>query len=134
MVFRANGDVGKTRQCPTPQPELMLTKRNVFSEKWLTLKDINGISVFGRDTVHAIDNLKKRITTGCLSNVPPGAGTNRNERFHHHVNALLHKLQKHFQNVMLVGMASEISKNYTYKCVDRSRHNGIKGAKAKCAH
>ena len=25
---------------------------------------------------------------------------------------------------MLVGMASEISKNYTYKCVDRSRHNG----------
>ena len=35
---------------------------------------------------------------------------------------------------MLVGMASEISKNYTYKCVDHSRHNGIKGAKAKCAH
>ena len=24
--------------------------------------------------------------------------------------------------------------NYTYKCVDRSRHNRIKGAKAKCAH
>ena len=46
----------------------------------------------------------------------------------------IHKTQKHFQNVMLVGMASEISKNYTYKCVDRSRHNGIKGAKAKCAH
>ena len=44
------------------------------------------------------------------------------------------KIQKHFQNVMLVGMASKISKNYTYKCVDRSRHNGIKGAKAKCAH
>ena len=41
---------------------------------------------------------------------------------------------KILQNVMLVGMASEISKNYTYKCVDRSRHNGIKGAKAKCAH
>ena len=25
-------------------------------------------------------------------------------------------------------------KLYTYKCVDRSRHNGIKGAEAKCAH
>ena len=46
----------------------------------------------------------------------------------------IYKIQKHFQNVMLVGMASENSKNYTYKCVDRSRHNGIKGAKAKCAH
>ena len=39
---------------------------------------------------------------------------------------------KHFQNVMLVGMASKISKNYTYKCVDRSRHNGIKSAMTKC--
>ena len=47
---------------------------------------------------------------------------------------LLYKIQKHFQNVMLVGVASEISKNYTYKCVDCSRHNGIKSAKAKCAH
>ena len=46
----------------------------------------------------------------------------------------VYKIQKHFQNVMLVGMASEISKNYTYKCVDRSRHNRIKCAKAKCAH
>ena len=28
-------------------------------------------------------------------------------------------------------MASEISKKYTYKCVDHSRHVEIKGAKAK---
>ena len=46
---------------------------------------------------------------------------------------IMYKIQKHFQNVILVGMASENSKNYTYKCVDRSRHNGIKGAKAKCS-
>ena len=44
----------------------------------------------------------------------------------------MNKIQKHFQNVMLVGMASENSKNYTYKCVDRSKHNGIKGAMTKC--
>ena len=35
----------------------------------------------------------------------------------------VYKIQKHFQNVMLVGMAS---KNYTYKCVDSSKHNGIR--------
>ena len=52
----------------------------------------------------------------------------------HDPDCLWHKMQKHFQNVMLVGMASEVSKNYRYKCVDRSRHNGIKGAKAKCAN
>ena len=32
---------------------------------------------------------------------------------------------------MLVGMASKIIKNYTYKSVVCTRHNGIKGAKAK---
>ena len=32
---------------------------------------------------------------------------------------------------MLVGMASEISKKHTYKCVDRSVHNKIKGAMIK---
>ena len=41
---------------------------------------------------------------------------------------------KHFQDVMLVGMASEIRKKYTYKCANHSRHNGVKGAKAKCAY
>ena len=49
-------------------------------------------------------------------------------------NSILYKIQKHFQNVMLVGMASEISKKYTYKGVDRLRHNGIKDTKAKCAY
>ena len=72
---------------------------------------------------------------GCI---PSGSryGNDPNELVHRAGLPFLdnHKLQKHFQNVMLVGMASEISKNYTYKCVDRSRHNGIKGAKAKCAH
>ena len=34
---------------------------------------------------------------------------------------------------MLVGMASEVSNNYTniVKCVACSRHNGVKGGKAK---
>ena len=39
----------------------------------------------------------------------------------------INKIQKHFQNIMLVGMASEISKNYTYKCVDRSRQQRNQG-------
>ena len=41
--------------------------------------------------------------------------------------------QKHFQNVMLVGMACEISKNYTYKCSGGSR-GGSRGAKEPPFH
>ena len=29
---------------------------------------------------------------------------------------IVYKMQKHFQNVVLAGMASEISKKYAYKC------------------
>ena len=43
----------------------------------------------------------------------------------------INKMQKHFQNVMLVGMASKVSKKHTYKCVDCSVHNRIKGAMTK---
>ena len=45
----------------------------------------------------------------------------------------MNKIQKHSQNnIMLVGMTSKISKKHTYKCVDHSRHNKIKGAMTKC--
>ena len=40
----------------------------------------------------------------------------------------MNKIQKHFQNVTLVGVASEISKT---RCVDHSRHNRIKSAMTK---
>ena len=63
-------------------------------------------------------------------------------RHDHLVSVLFGDLFSHSYNITFsmflylvsVGMASEIIKNYTYKCVNRSRHNGIKGAKAKCAH
>ena len=45
-----------------------------------------------------------------------------------YIQVAVYKIRKHFQSVFLVGIASKI------KCVDHSRHNRIKGAKAKCAH
>ena len=46
--------------------------------------------------IHFRDNscnqkLKKLIMYTCISDIPPGAGTNGNERFHHHINSLLNK-------------------------------------------
>ena len=40
------------------------------------------------DTLRAIERLKEHIRSGCLSDIPPGGGTNRNERFHHHINSV----------------------------------------------
>jgi len=37
---------------------------------------------FKPDTMRAVENLKCHILMGCLSNIPPGGGTNKNERLH----------------------------------------------------
>ena len=85
-------------------------------ERLVHVKLIQDLDIIFIDLVaHFIVSLSLVLALGsCPSHVQSGFNT-----------------RNHFQ---LVGMASEISKNYTYKCVDRSRHNGIKGAKAKCTH
>lgn len=64
---------------------------NVFFDKWKTAKDINGVKAFTSNTNQAIENLKQHVVYGCLSEIPTGGGTNRNERFHHHINSVLHR-------------------------------------------
>lgn len=58
---------------------------NVFFDKWKDAKDEHGVLLFKQATIHAISNLKVHIMAGCLSDIPPGGGTNRNERFHSHI-------------------------------------------------
>ncbi len=36
-------------------------------------------------------NIKKHIAQGCLSGIPPGIGTNRNEALHRHLNVYFNK-------------------------------------------
>ena len=44
--------------------------------------------MFTSDTLSAAQKLKKHILSGCLCNIPPGGGTNRNERLHCTLNGL----------------------------------------------
>ena len=90
LVFRADGDSNKERQSSTPQPSAMTSKMKEFFDKWKHIKDTHGIDAFTSETAHAVANLQKNISKGCLSDIPPGGGTNTNERFHHHVNSILH--------------------------------------------
>lgn len=68
-----------------------MSNMDAFVNKWDGVKAIKGVHVFSSDTLGAIQKLKKHISAGCLSNIPPGGGTNRNERFHHHINSILHR-------------------------------------------
>ena len=65
-----------------------MSKMNMFVDKWKNTTDCYGISVFTPQTIESIENLKRHVLGGCISDIPPGGGTNRNERFHHHINSI----------------------------------------------
>ena len=91
LVFRTTGDYGVHREHCTPESQVMEKNVDDFVQKWTGAVDSSGYSVFTSNTVHETTKLKKHIRKGCLSDIPPGAGTNRNERFHHHINAVFHR-------------------------------------------
>ena len=85
MVFRMSGDIGKTRSMPTPQPHIIYQNLHLFLGRW------QQVAKFRNTTLKEIENLKKHIIKGCLTNVPTGFGTNRNEALHKHINPYFRK-------------------------------------------
>ena len=82
QVFRQNGDSG---MADTPPPEEITQ----FYREQMT--DVSGKQIWTSATSDAIANLQTHVTQGCLSTIPPGHGTNRNERFHRFLNSFFNK-------------------------------------------
>ena len=82
LVFRCDGDSGEKRLSTTPSSEKILLSFENFIKKWHKVADHNGAKLFNSETDVATERLKKHITLGCLSNIPAGCGTNRDERLH----------------------------------------------------
>ena len=85
LVFRCKGDYEISRLSNTPSIEIIQKNMENFVTKWDKMTDVNGEKLF-KPTISAIENLYNHILTGCLSDIPPGGGTNRNERLHEHIN------------------------------------------------
>lgn len=77
------GDVGKVRTKDTPSPEVMLDNLARFESRWK--------AILNNGTLNEISNLRKHIAKGCLSGIPPGIGTNKNEALHKHINPYFRK-------------------------------------------
>lgn len=76
QVFREHGDSEEQRKSATPSRETIKQKLNDFCSEWSTT------TIWTHETTAATKNLEKHISTGCLDHIPPGHGTNKNERFH----------------------------------------------------
>ena len=84
LVFRHPEDLSYQQKQSTPAPGVILERMDIFLKKW-ELCNYNDWKIINEDTLKEIKSLKNHITKGCLSQLPVGAGTNRNERLHRHI-------------------------------------------------
>ena len=69
----------------TPDVGKIEENLNVLINRWAYVKD----GPVTQETLHAIENLRVHIRKGCLSDIPPGCGTERNEYIHRILNRSL---------------------------------------------
>ncbi len=98
LVFRDSNDLVKVRQLPTPDSETIGKNLDDFVKKW----EACGVhehwnNIITESTKKQVSALKKHVTKGCLSGIPKGAGTSRNEVFHRTLNM-------HFGRVSRIGI------------------------------
>ena len=86
-VFRSAGDLGSERSMPTAQPAVLRKNIEEWLSKWFK---IGGKALITSNVSHEVTNLLGHIDKGCLSEIPVGCGTNRNENLHKLLNTHFH--------------------------------------------
>ena len=85
MIFRDLNDRGVERKQDTPSPQALLENVRVFIQKW-EKAEIDGWHILNDKVISDFAHPRVHITCGCLSHIPPGGGTNRNENLHRTLN------------------------------------------------
>ena len=78
--MRRHGDLDEERTKSTASPEEIEANMECVLFEYTKLPQA---------TVNAIENLRGHIRKGCLSDIPPGCGMEKNERMHRHLNRSL---------------------------------------------
>ena len=90
LVFRSEEDCGDKRLFPTPSAEKLLENLDKFMTKWQK-NDHEKATLCIPETVSALQRLQRHMQLGCLSNIPVGAVTNRNEQLHQHLGSYFNR-------------------------------------------
>ncbi len=80
-MVRDPKDAGQNRTLPTPAPDILRLKLDAFITKWIE-PEVQGSYILNDKVKKELQSLRVHIVQGCLSNIPPRAGTDRNEQLH----------------------------------------------------
>lgn len=86
QIFRRDDDQGPIRTKNTPDQKQLENNLNSFIERWVNVP--NG-PLGNLNTAKEIESLRLHIQKGCLSNIPPGCGTEKNKQLHRLLNRSL---------------------------------------------
>ena len=73
LILRRNGDLDTERTTSNPGSDEIKANLERLLFSW---KDC-----LPKETLHQLECLRKHIQRGCLLDIPPGCGTEKNERF-----------------------------------------------------
>lgn len=120
-VFRSHTDKEKERKQPTPSPEQMQENLSSFLKKWNNVQHGEEESVQTSATIHEIQCLSKHIEKGCLSGIPVGAVSERNENMHRNVRHIIARSR--------LGVTSAIAllTSFFYQWNERKEKRFVKG-------
>ena len=90
LCFRDEKDIGLTRKKLTPPSDKMEKNLQDFLKKWSS-ELLDDMKVLPDKAVTEISKVVKHVKLGCLSGIPPGIGTNRNENIHKRLRKWLKK-------------------------------------------
>ena len=93
LVFRQPNDFGSMRKLSTPDSSVMSTNLDSFVRKWEACTH-GEWNIITENTKKEVSSLKKHAMKGCLSDIPVGAGTTRNEAFHRILNTHFGRLSR----------------------------------------
>lgn len=85
QIFRQNDDQGDTRIKSTPGKDVIGKNLESFLQRWINVPS----SPITSCTLTEIESLRNHIGKGCLSDIPPGYGTEKNEYLHRLLNRSL---------------------------------------------
>ena len=89
LIFRRRTDLGHSRLHPTPDAAVILENFKKLERKWAHPKYKDGMNILNKDIKAEIKKLKVHVEKGCLSNIPPGGSTSKNERLHKDLNKIV---------------------------------------------
>ncbi len=93
LVFRQPCDLESVRKQSTPDPSVMSTNLDCFMRKWEACTHAEW-NIITENTRKEVASLKKHVMKECLSEIPVGAGTSRNEAFHRVLNTHFGRLSR----------------------------------------